>query len=89
MAVEGDVNPVFNYKTGLRFMWPFPDDLLRTLNKPLDIKYFFSDLLNPYVKKNVILDDIKPTLSLIWNGISLMLTKGFPKFALSRFTYTL
>jgi len=78
MVIEGDVNPVFNYKVGLRFMWPLPDDLLRTLNNLTSVKSFLSDLLNPYVKKNIVLTDLKPTLSLIRDGISLIISKKVP-----------
>ena len=88
MVTEGDVNPVFNYKVGLRFMWPFPDDLLRTLNKLTNVKNFLLDLFNPHIKKNIVLADLKPTLSLIWNGFSLIMSKKVPRLAFPRPTYT-
>jgi len=75
MVVDGDINPVFNYKVGLRFMWPIPDDLLRTLKDIASAKSFISDLFNPYVKKNIIFTDFKPTLLLIWNAISTITSK--------------
>jgi predicted ATP-grasp superfamily ATP-dependent carboligase len=84
MVIEGDINPIFNYKVGLRFMWPLPDDLLRTLNKLTSVKSFLSDLFNPYVKKNIVLTDLKPTLSLIWNGISLIMSKKVPRLVFPR-----
>ena len=64
MAMDGDVNPVFSYKLGVRFMWPF-SDLLRILEKPQHLKYFFSDLLNPHVAKNININDLDPNFFLL------------------------
>jgi len=44
MAVEGDVEPVFNYKVGLKYRWIFPYELLYIIeskNKLGSIKEFF------------------------------------------------
>lgn len=62
MATDGDVNPVFSYKVGVRFMWPFPNDLLHVLDKPQDLKYFLLDLFNSHVAKNICINDLSPTL---------------------------
>jgi predicted ATP-grasp superfamily ATP-dependent carboligase len=62
MAVEGDVEPSFRYKIGVRFLWPFPDDFQRIIEKPLEIKSFLSDLFNPIVEKNISFSDMTPNL---------------------------
>ena len=77
MAIDGDVRPVFTYQTGLKFMWPFPDDLLHVLEKPKDITSFFSDLCNPRVNKNINLNDLKPIASLILENFHLHTKGGF------------
>lgn len=76
MVTEGDINPVFNYKLGIRFMWPLPDDLLHTLNNPSNLKSFLFDLFNPFVGKNIIAGDLNPTAKLIWDGISRVIYKS-------------
>jgi len=63
MVLEGDVKPTFNYKTGVRFMWPFPDDFLHVIDKPLDIKPFVLDLFNPRICKNIDFTDLCPNLT--------------------------
>jgi len=75
MTIDGDVRPVFTYKRGLKFMWPFPDDLLHVLEKPRDIKSFFSDLCNQRVNKNINFNDLKPIVSPILDKFHLY-TKG-------------
>jgi len=60
MSIEGDITSRNYYKTGLRFMWPFPDDFLRSLSNPIDYKNFLRDLMDKRVKKNILFDDLKP-----------------------------
>lgn len=60
MSTEGDIDTPCNYKIGLKFMWPFPEDFLRTLSNPLDFKRFVKDLTDKRVKKNILLNDLKP-----------------------------
>jgi predicted ATP-grasp superfamily ATP-dependent carboligase len=75
MAKYGDVSPVFHYRRGVKFMWPFPDDLLHVLNKTRDLKFFFSDILNPNVNKNLRIHDLGPTLSQVPEGISFVFSR--------------
>jgi len=65
--MDGDIKPVFNYSEGVRFMWPIPDDFLRTLKRPRDIKVFLCDLFDPSVRKNIDLIDLKPSISQAFN----------------------
>jgi len=62
MAVEGDVEPVFEYETGVRFRWLLPDDFLHLLASPSSAKDFFGDFFDKNVKHNIWLSDIKPNL---------------------------
>jgi len=62
MAEDGDVEPVFEYKTGIKFRWPFPDDLLHLLANPASAKPFFTDFFDRNTKHNIWLSDIKPNL---------------------------
>jgi hypothetical protein len=80
MAVDGDVSPVSNYKLGTKFIWPFPDDFLHVLNKPQDLKYFLSDLFNPYVIKNIDVNDLNPISFPVLEGLSLIISKFIGKY---------
>lgn len=64
MATEGDITPVFTYKTGVRFMWPFPDDFVHLLAKPSVATFFgfAKDFFNEGIRKNVAPDDLKPNI---------------------------
>lgn len=76
MATEGDVKPTFSYRTGVKFMWPFPEDLMRTLASPWDFSAFIRDLFDVKVRKNIKLNDLTPSIiqwlvstPLLWNGL--------------------
>jgi predicted ATP-grasp superfamily ATP-dependent carboligase len=62
MAVDGDVEPVFEYETGIKFRWLFPDDFLHLLAKPSSAKFFIADFFDKNTKHNIWLSDIKPNL---------------------------
>ena len=64
MAVEGDIKPTFNYRTGLRYAWTLPIDLVRTFrDKAIHsrIKQFLSDSINPRVHRNIHREDLNPS----------------------------
>jgi predicted ATP-grasp superfamily ATP-dependent carboligase len=64
MAVEGDIKPTFSYRTGLRYAWVFPIDLVRTFrDKAIHsrIKPFLSDSINPRVHRNIHREDLNPS----------------------------
>jgi predicted ATP-grasp superfamily ATP-dependent carboligase len=75
MTIDGDVSPTFSYKNNVKFVWPFPDDLIHALNKPQDLKYFLSDLFNPCVNKNISINDLCPILFPVIKGISIVTSK--------------
>lgn len=60
MAAEGDVDPVFNYKVGVRFMWAFPDAILHFLSRPSSVRLLLNDFLNS--AHNICVGDLKPNL---------------------------
>jgi predicted ATP-grasp superfamily ATP-dependent carboligase len=75
MAVDGDVRPVFSYKVGVKFMWPFPDDFQHVLNAKQDVKCFLRDFLDLRVNKNLDIRDLNPSLYTIMNGLSFLGSK--------------
>jgi len=60
MATEGDVPRSRDYKVGLKFLWPFPQDFLNSLSNPLCFGSFVKDLTDQRVKKNIEFNDPKP-----------------------------
>jgi predicted ATP-grasp superfamily ATP-dependent carboligase len=62
MAVDGDVKPVFRYKVGVKFMWPFPDDFQRSLVYPLSIRDLIKDLIESRTHTNISWADLNPNL---------------------------
>lgn len=62
MAVDGDVKQVFRYNVGVKFLWPFPYDLVRSLTAPLSIPAFVKDLSDSRVRKNISWNDLNPNL---------------------------
>lgn len=72
MAVDGDVKPVFRYKVGVKFMWPFPDDFQRSLVYPLSIRDLIKDLVEPRVQKNISLSDLNPILIQILKSFAMI-----------------
>jgi predicted ATP-grasp superfamily ATP-dependent carboligase len=51
-----------DYKSGLRYHWPIHGELQHILKKKSSLFPFLRDLLNPKVKSNLVLYDMKPTL---------------------------
>ena len=76
MAVNGDIASVFNYKLGVRFVWPFAD-LQHVINTRRDAATVLLDVLNRNVKKNLDRTDLKPTLFPLIDGLSLISSKLF------------
>jgi len=75
MATEGDIMSKFNYKTGLRFRWIFPGDVLYLLAKPTSIYNFISDFLKKNVRTDICLSDIKPNLFQFYVTISQIVSR--------------
>lgn len=62
MALSGDIQPVLEYDTDVRFRWPFPDEILHLLANPRSTRYIANDFFDKKAKSNILLDDIKPNL---------------------------
>jgi predicted ATP-grasp superfamily ATP-dependent carboligase len=65
MAVEGDIESTFGYRTGTRFVWTFPMDLVRTFkDKAIHsrIKPFLLDLIDPRIHRNIYRNDLNPSI---------------------------
>lgn len=62
MALNGDIQPVLEYDTDVRFRWPFPDDTLHLLADPCSLKEIVGDTVNKKAKSNIEIEDIKPNL---------------------------
>jgi predicted ATP-grasp superfamily ATP-dependent carboligase len=65
LACKGDIDPVLDYDRGMKFRWPFPQDLLHTLAKPRSARQFLLDFLDPTMKTNLSLVDWAPSLYLL------------------------
>ncbi len=73
MALEGDVDAVFDYKQEQKYMWPFPDDTFAMLANHGYIKNVLRDLFNADIKTNITFDDIKPNLfQILQTGIMVL-----------------
>jgi len=62
MAMDGDIEPLFSYKTGIRFRWPFPDDTLHLLANPAAIGTYIRDFFDRDTKTNIWPGDLLPNL---------------------------
>jgi predicted ATP-grasp superfamily ATP-dependent carboligase len=72
MASDGDVKTMNHYLTGVRFMWPFPDDFYRVIDKPTNINSYVTDLLNSRISKNIDFSDLRPNLMQLAYTVSLL-----------------
>jgi len=62
MALEGDIDPLFNYRAGVKFRWLFPDDTLHLFSNPKCLKTFLGDFFDKDMQTNIYLSDIMPNL---------------------------
>jgi predicted ATP-grasp superfamily ATP-dependent carboligase len=62
MAADGDVDAVSDYRLGVRFRWPLPDDVLHLLAKPRAVGSFLRDSIDRNVRSDISLRDPKPNL---------------------------
>jgi predicted ATP-grasp superfamily ATP-dependent carboligase len=65
MALEGDIEPKFSYRNGLKFSWVFPLDFVRVFKDKSAhrrIEPFLSDFIDPRVQKNIHTKDLNPCI---------------------------
>jgi len=65
MAMDGDVAPVTSYRSGARFHWPLPYEVLNVLSSRSSLVPVIRDSLDRSVGSNVKRSDIGPTCSQI------------------------
>ena len=62
MACEGDIEPVFAYKTGVKFRWLFPQDIFHAVTNPGILPHFFSDFADRTIHYDIDSHDIVPNI---------------------------
>lgn len=62
MALDGDIDAVFSYETGIKFRWLFPDDVLHLFSSPGSLGAFLGDFLDKNTRSNIWPGDIMPNL---------------------------
>jgi len=75
IAVDGDIEPVFEYETGIKFRWLFPDDFLHLLANPSSAKAFIADFFDKDTKSNLWLSDIKPNLFQVYQTLLTIISR--------------
>jgi len=62
MALDGDVETTEGYRTGVRFRWPFPYDMLHLLSRPSSAWSILRESFDPRMDSNICLSDLRPNL---------------------------
>lgn len=62
MAIEGDIEPIFNYKIGVKFRWLFPLDVLHLLANPSSVGRFIGDFFDSSMRYSFLMNDPIPNL---------------------------
>ena len=62
MAVDGDIDPVTDYRVGVRFRWPFPGEVMHMLAEPGSAPGFVRECFARNTRSNIDLADIRPNL---------------------------
>ncbi len=61
MVTEGDIEPVFQYKTGVKYRWLFPADLFHAMTDPQMIPQFIRDFSDCSMRYDIDIHDPAPT----------------------------
>ncbi len=73
MAIDGDIEPVSDYRLGVRYHWLYPDEILHIASRPSSIGAVLRDTLDAKVRGNVEWRDPLPTLFQIgMTGVKLL-----------------
>ncbi|MGC9435721.1 MAG: ATP-grasp domain-containing protein [Methanomicrobiales archaeon] len=62
MACDGDIEPVFDYKRGVKFRWLFPQDIFHAITTPRAISRFVSDFADTNIRYDIDPHDLKPNV---------------------------
>ncbi|TES90004.1 MAG: carboxylate--amine ligase [Candidatus Cloacimonadota bacterium] len=68
-----ELNYSEDFIKGLRFQWPFSDDFLHTVYRPISVPSYLKDFLSPQVKSNVLISDFKPNIIELKNSLFYLL----------------
>jgi len=60
MAMDGDIEPVFHYESGVKYRWLFPADLFNVMTNPRSIQTFISDFGDKSIQYDIDLHDPVP-----------------------------
>jgi predicted ATP-grasp superfamily ATP-dependent carboligase len=60
MAIEGDIEPVFHYETGVKYRWLFPADLFHVMTNPRTLPQFIQDFGDRTMQYDIDIDDPAP-----------------------------
>jgi predicted ATP-grasp superfamily ATP-dependent carboligase len=61
MALEGDIDPVCQYKTGVKYRWLFPADLFHVMTNPRALPQFIRDFGDRTIQYDIDIHDPAPT----------------------------
>jgi predicted ATP-grasp superfamily ATP-dependent carboligase len=61
MALDGDIEPVFEYKTGVKYRWLLPADLFHVMTNPSAIPQFIRDFGDRTMRYDIDMHDPAPT----------------------------
>lgn len=84
MAVEGDIEPVFDYRVGLRYKWTFPYGFLHTMESDRKLESLWEFLrYHPGTRSDIWLSDPGPLLAAmvldvgrLWDGMRSAISGG-------------
>ena len=62
LAIDGDIEPVFQYETGVRYRWLFPADLFNVMTNPRGFPQFIRDFGDRSIRYDIDIHDPAPTI---------------------------
>ncbi len=75
IAMGKEINPALDYSQGIKFRWPFPDDILHLFANPKSIKDIFFETFDKKTKSNIWINDPFPVFIQIQNTFFTILPK--------------
>ena len=61
MALDGDIEPVCQFKTSVKYRWLFPADLFNVITNPHALPQFIRDFGDPTIQYDIDMHDLAPT----------------------------
>jgi len=66
MAIDGDIEPVLEYREDVKFHWLLPDEVLHVLARPSAIAAVLGACFDRRMGSNIWLSDLRPNLFQVW-----------------------